>query len=83
MNKIHFVSRKGASAYLHEEWGITRSPKTLAKYATEGGGPSFRKDGKQALYDRADLNTYAESILSPLVKSTSELATLERDEVES
>ena len=73
MEKICFVSRKGASTYLIEEWGITRTPKTLAKYATVGGGPPFRKDGKQALYDPADLDVYAVSLLSPLVASTSEL----------
>ncbi len=83
MKKIRFVSRKGASAYLLEEWGITRTPKTLAKYATLGGGPHFRKDGKQTLYDPADLDIYAASILSPRVISMSELSALKLDEEKS
>ena len=45
MKKIRLIQRKEAAAYLLNEWGITRTPKTLAKYATVGGGPPFRKDG--------------------------------------
>jgi hypothetical protein len=76
MEKIRLLPRKDAATYLSEEWGITRTAKTLAKYATVGGGPAFRKDGKHALYAPADLDAYASSTLSPLVKSTAELTTL-------
>jgi len=79
MEKVRLVSRKDASAYLREEWGIIRTAKTLAKYATVGGGPPYRKDGKQALYDPADLDAYAASTLSPLVTSTAELSTLKSE----
>jgi hypothetical protein len=76
MKKFRLIQRKEAAAYLLNEWGITRTPKTLAKYATVGGGPPFRMDGKNALYKSADLDVYATSILSPLVNSTAELASL-------
>ena len=76
MDKIRLLPRKDAAAYLSEEWGISRTPKTLAKYATVGGGPAFRKDGKHALYAPSDLDAYAASTLSPLVSSTAELAYL-------
>lgn len=76
MDKVRLLPRKDAATYLLEEWGITRTAKTLAKYATVGGGPAFRKDGKHALYDPADLDAYATTTLSPLVTSTAELATL-------
>lgn len=76
MEKIRLLPRKDAATYLSEEWGITRTAKTLAKYATVGGGPAFRKDGKHALYSPTDLDAYAASVLSPLVTSTAELASL-------
>jgi len=76
MEKVRLIPRKDAATYLSEEWGITRSPKTLAKYATVGGGPAFRKDGKHALYSPVDLDAYATSVLSPLVSSTAELSAL-------
>jgi hypothetical protein len=67
------LRRHQASRYLEEVHGIKRSPKTLAKYAVLGGGPPFRKDGKTPLYAPPDLDAYAESRLSKLVHSTSEL----------
>lgn len=76
MHPVPLLPRKDASHYLKEKWGIERSPKTLAKYATVGGGPRFRKDGKHALYAPDDLDAFAASTLSPLVKSTAELASL-------
>ena len=43
--------------------------------------PDYRvivaKDGKQALYDPADLDVFAASLLSPRVASTSELSALQ------
>lgn len=80
MIKVRLMKRIDASAYLLNEWGIGRSAKTLAKYATTGDGPPFRKDGKNALYASADLDVFARSILSPLVKSTAELAALKTRE---
>lgn len=67
MNKVRFLTRKEASRYLLDTWGIRRTPKTLAKLATTGGGCAFRKDGIRVLYDPADLDEWAESILSPRV----------------
>ena len=78
MIKVRFLSRRDASNYLHKTRGIKRAPKTLAKLASIGGGPAFRKDGIRVLYDPADLDAWAESILSPLVSSTAELAALKQ-----
>lgn len=51
-----YLTRKEASSYLMEK-GLNRTPATLAKYATIGGGPKFRKFGKtQVVYDVADLD---------------------------
>jgi hypothetical protein len=69
------VGRADASKHLYEKHGIRRTPGTLAKLAVIGGGPKFRKIGtRQVLYDVADLDAWAESILSAPLGSTSELA---------
>ncbi len=74
IEKTRRLRRTEASTYLLEEWGISRTPKTLAKQATVGGGPPFEKDGRIPLYTPAGLDDYARSVLSPLVYSTAELA---------
>src|SRR5690242_10529230 len=63
-----------ASDYLIEKYGIRRSFQTLAKLRVVGGGPLFRKAGRDVLYEQADLDRFAAQILTPAVRSTSELA---------
>ena len=70
------LRRADASQYLKDQWGISRTPKTLAKLAVTGGGPAFEKDGRIPLYLPDKLDEWAQSQLSPLVSSTAELAAL-------
>lgn len=44
------LRRVEASHYLLNTWGISRTPKTLAKLAVTGGGPAYQKDGRFPLY---------------------------------
>ena len=67
------LRRTEASTYLLDHWGISRKPSTLAKLAVIGGGPRFRVAGRFPLYEPDDLDEFAESILSPPVRRTSEL----------
>ena len=76
IKKTRRLRRKEASTYLGCEWGISRTPATLAKLATIGGGPPFEKDGRFPLYTPPVLDTWARAQLSPLVHSTAELAQL-------
>ncbi len=71
--KVRRRRRKEASTYLLETWGISRTPKTLAKLAVIGGGPPMCYDGRIPLYPVDSLDAWARSILSPLVNSTAEL----------
>jgi hypothetical protein len=71
---VRRLRRTEAADYLSKFHGIPTSPKTLAKRAVIGGGPLFRKAGRFPLYEQADLDAYAAEILSPAVRSTSELA---------
>jgi hypothetical protein len=67
-------TRVEASAYLRQHHGLRCKPATLAKLATRGGGPQYRKQGARVvIYDSMDLDIWAESKLTTPVTSTSEL----------
>lgn len=66
------LRRAEASAYLLATHGIERKPSTLAKLAVVGGGPRFRRAGRIPLYAIADLDAWAESLLTPAAATTTE-----------
>lgn len=68
------LSSREASQYLHDEWGVQISPGHLKNLAQTGEGPLFEKDGRFRTYQPKNLDAYAEKRLSPLVRSTAELA---------
>lgn len=72
-NSIKRLRRAEVSIYLKEQWGISRTPGTLAKLAVIGGGPKFQHDGRIPLYPQHELDQWAESALTPLKTSTSDL----------
>lgn len=74
----HYLSRKEASSFL-AGLGLFIAPSTLAKYATIGGGPKFRRFGRQVKYLPSDLIAWAETRLSGPVQSTSEFEPDERE----
>jgi hypothetical protein len=53
--------------------GYKTSEATLATKACRGGGPPFRKFGRVPVYRWGDSLAWAQSQLSPLMRSTSEL----------
>jgi hypothetical protein len=69
------MRRREASQYLQDQHGIRLAHSTLAKLAVVGGGPPFRLDGRFPVYDRADLDVYADARLGPLRRSTSDRET--------
>ena len=69
------LRRTEAARYLLETWRISCSVGTLAKLAVAGDGPEFRKAGRTPLYPQDGLDSYAQSKISPRVRSTAELAT--------
>ena len=70
----HMLRRADAAQYVRDRWGVPCSKQTLAKYATVGGGPVFRKAGRFPLYEPADLDEWVESRLGPRQRSTSDRA---------
>jgi hypothetical protein len=69
-----YLRRADAARYIREAYGIPCVATTLAKYASIGGGPAFRKAGKFPIYSRSDLDAWAEQRFGELVRSTSELS---------
>ena len=64
--------RESASRYLEERWGLRCRPKTLAKYAVNGGGPRMSYSGRWPLYSEGDLDEWATSRMTGPFSSTTE-----------
>jgi hypothetical protein len=59
---------------LLKERGIRRSKQTLAKYRSVGGGPPFVSiGGRQIGYPEMEAHDWADSLISGLRRSTSEV----------
>jgi hypothetical protein len=65
------LSRVEVAEYLAAK-GQPVAVATLAKYATIGGGPTFRKFGRRVRYSPDALDTWASNKLSPPRCSTSD-----------
>ena len=69
------LRRTEAAKYVTDAYGIPCSPKTLAKLAcVSSDGPPFRLAGRIPLYSKFSLDSWAQSKIGPLVRSTSEVA---------
>ena len=69
---MDYLRRDRAAEYLLDRYGAYTS-ETLAKLASIGGGPRFRKMGRFPVYTRDDLDAWANGRMSPPVSSTAEL----------
>ena len=67
-----YLTRPEAADYLASS-GLPVAKTTLQKFATVGGGPTYRIFGNRALYTPADLDAWAREKLSAPRCSTSEL----------
>jgi hypothetical protein len=73
--KSRLRGTRQACDYLLERHGIVRAPATLNKLRVVGGGPAFRKIGaKHVAYEEIALDTWADSLVSRPLRSTSEAA---------
>jgi hypothetical protein len=70
------LNRKEACDFLDMEYGLKRTPRTLAKEAVLGIGPRFYHVGRAVRMLTDDLRAYAEAKIGPRVASTSELTAL-------
>jgi hypothetical protein len=75
MSKL--LTTREASTFLDEQFGVKRSPGTLAKGRVVGGcNPPHRKFGRAVLYDPDDLRRWVGETLSAPRHSTSESAAI-------
>ena len=58
--------------YLWETWHVKRTPKTMEKYRSKGGGPEPFYIGTNAFYWPAAVDAWVLSIKTPNVRSASE-----------
>jgi hypothetical protein len=77
MNDVSLAPRRmlrrvEAAHYVEENWGYPLSPRTLAKLACIGGGPTFRRASRFPLYEVKDLDQWVRTKLTRPVRSTSE-----------
>jgi hypothetical protein len=70
------LRRREASEYLFLHHGVTVAPATLAKYACIGGGPKYRSFNRRPIYHPEDLDAWVGERLTPLRRSTSDIAPL-------
>lgn len=66
-----YLNRRAASEYLMRKWGISRSPKTLAKLACIGGGPEMTYLGRAPMYSPVSLDAWVRSMMGAPVAHTS------------
>jgi hypothetical protein len=71
-NSPERLPRPNVPAYLLEKWQLRCSHRTLARLAVIGGGPAFRKVGRDALYDTSALDEWAQRKLGPAVETAKE-----------
>ena len=58
-----YLTRREAAAFVREK-GLPCALATLAKLATVGGGPNFRKFGRNVVYLPSDLDAWISNRLS-------------------
>lgn len=66
-----FLRRREAAKYLSSKYGCC-TERTLAKLASVGGGPLFRKVGRLVFYARPDLDNWMLERMSAPMRSTSD-----------
>ena len=70
-----YLSRTEAAQYIRTRYGFPCSRQWLAKLAVLGGGPIFRKAGRNPIYAPADLDNWAMSRIGEPQRSTSDVPT--------
>jgi hypothetical protein len=71
-NQSKPLRRDAAAEFIRENFSIPCSVRTLAKFASVGGGPLYRYSCRFPVYDVADLKAWATGKVGPKVGSFSE-----------
>ena len=77
--KVKYLTRQRAAEYVTETWGISLSPLTLDKWASQNSGPPYAKfNQRRCYYDPADLDAWIVSKTGIKFRSTSHEAWLKK-----
>jgi hypothetical protein len=68
-----YLRREQAASYIQNNY-FPCSRQWLAKLAVIGGGPVFRKAARFAVYEKKDLDSWAQGKIGPRLRSTAELS---------
>ena len=66
-----YLNRRDAAKYL-SEIGLHIATATLSKFASVGGGPAYRRFGRNSVYTISDLDDWANARLGDAKSSTSQ-----------
>jgi hypothetical protein len=66
------LTRPNVSAHLLQTWGLRCSHRTLARMAVNGDGPPFHRSCRDAYYEVASLDAWAQLKLGPAAASTTQ-----------
>jgi hypothetical protein len=72
MSNCPRLIRHEVPAYLLATFGLRCSHSTLARLAVNGGGPAFRKTGRDVYYDISALDAWAQHKLGPAAETATE-----------
>lgn len=67
-----WLRRKEAAEYVRKTFGVPCAPSTLAKLASVGGGPPYKRFGRHPMYFETGLRAWVQSRMSETYSSTSE-----------
>jgi hypothetical protein len=67
------LTRRQAVEHIVKQHRVPMTPQKLARLASKGGGPRYRKFGKKPLYDPPSLDDWVIQEFSKEVTSTAEL----------
>jgi hypothetical protein len=66
------LRRDAAAEFIRDNFSIPCSARTLAKFASVGGGPRYRYSGRFPIYEVVDLTAWAAGRVGPKVGTFSE-----------
>lgn len=77
-----YFTRRAASAYLAEVWGVERATTTLAQMAARGEGPRFLRVGRKPYYKREVLDAWARELFAAAAAVAAARAAVDLDEID-
>jgi hypothetical protein len=69
---MRMIPRKAVPGYLQETHGVRFSVTSLARWASQGGGPVYRRVGRYTYYEPKDIDRWLRKKMTPPLRWTSD-----------